>query len=376
LSANTLNAAHPRPLDWVVFKIVQHCNLNCSYCYVYNRGDNSWKSRPRKVSDEVVLQLALRIDEQCRKYALKRFNVEFHGGEPLLIGIRRMERIVTILKENVSTPVTFHLQTNGTLLNADWIKMFHEHGISFGLSMDGPPQLADRYRVYKDGTGSTADLVENIVELQAMPEYDHVAGGVLCVISDPYFPPGDLLQWFVERGIKRVDFLLPDGNYVNPPQNWSGCSPYTNFLREAFREWLKMGPAAPKVRLFEYMVFGMFGEKVGLDALGGSLESLCVIESDGSIGVSDVARICAPLSYDKLDIFSNRLDSHAKNYDLGTLQELSETCQNCRYLSACGGGYLPHRFDGDSFQNPSLYCEALFELAREIEVTVRDAVSK
>ncbi len=25
-------------LDWVILKIAQRCNLDCTYCYVYNRG--------------------------------------------------------------------------------------------------------------------------------------------------------------------------------------------------------------------------------------------------------------------------------------------------------------------------------------------------
>ena len=77
-------------LSWVVLKVAQRCNLNCTYCYVYNRGDESWRSRPTFISTDVAVALAGRINEQCEKFALESFTVELHGGEPLLLGKERM----------------------------------------------------------------------------------------------------------------------------------------------------------------------------------------------------------------------------------------------------------------------------------------------
>ena len=66
--------------DWVVLKIAQRCNLDCTYCYVYHRGDDSWKTRPPVISDEVVTALAGQVDEQCSKYSLARFVMNFAAG--------------------------------------------------------------------------------------------------------------------------------------------------------------------------------------------------------------------------------------------------------------------------------------------------------
>src|SRR5580704_4982314 len=88
-----------RPLDWIVLKIAQRCNLNCSYCYVYNRGDDSWRSRPAIVGDDVIRAIAGRIVEHCASHQLSRFEVEFHGGEPLLVGKDRFESITDLLTQ-------------------------------------------------------------------------------------------------------------------------------------------------------------------------------------------------------------------------------------------------------------------------------------
>jgi uncharacterized protein len=361
--------SHPLrpPLDWIILKISQLCNLNCTYCYVYNRGDESWRSRPAAISNHVVSTLADRIQAHCVEYSMSMFHVELHGGEPLLIGKKAFEEILINLREGCSsTRLLFHLQTNGLLLDGEWLELFDRFNVTFGLSLDGPPELADRHRIYHSGRGSTEDLLERIRRVRLNPLFEKLFGGVLCVVSDPTFSAEALLRWFVENGFFTVDFLLPDGNYANLPQQWAGPEPYARFLVDAFHAWCEIGEPSLRIRLFEYMVVGLTGQEVALDSLGGDLRQLCVVESDGSIGVSDVARICDPLAKDKLSIFTSRLDEHGREYDLLNLQKLSSQCKSCEYLNACGGGYLPHRFDGETFENPSLYCKALYSLANAI----------
>src|SRR5207248_1564342 len=75
-----------------VLKVASRCNLNCAYCYVYNKGDETWRDRPVVMSDDVVEAAIDRIDAWCRGSGQTRVNVTFHGGEPLLAGRRRFDR--------------------------------------------------------------------------------------------------------------------------------------------------------------------------------------------------------------------------------------------------------------------------------------------
>lgn len=363
---------HQAPLDWIVLKIVQRCNLNCTYCYVYNRGDDSWKQRPPTISDEVVKALAQRVAEQCAKYSLQRFVIEFHGGEPLLIGKRRMEHIVQTLRVMCpSVELRIVLQTNGLLLDKEWLELFDRNNISFGLSLDGPPEIADRHRVFLNGEGSTARLLENVQQLRSIsPLFDRLLGGVLCVV-DPSLNGGDLVRWFVNNGFHWVEFLLPDGNYANLPPGWTGVEPIRRFLLEAFDAWYAMGKEAPDIRIFETMLLAFMGVKPQLDALGGDLRKLCVVESDGSIGISDVMRFCqGEYSVDQLNIFRDPLDARTDVYRIDELQRPCTKCHACPHLKSCGGGYLPHRYDGKSFANPSIYCEALYALGERMAAAI------
>jgi uncharacterized protein len=361
------------PLDWIVLKIAQRCNLNCTYCYVYNRGDDSWKTRPPIITDEVVVSLGRRIAEQCSKYSLSRFVVEFHGGEPLLVGKKHLQRIVDNLRSLCpSVELRMILQTNGVLLDEEWLELFELNGINFGISLDGPPELADRHRIFLNGGGSTGRLLENIARLrQAGPRFDRLLGGVLCVV-DPSMNGGDLVRWFVEHGFRAFEFLLPDTNYINRPPDWPGVGPFRRFLLEAFDVWYAMGDDAPEIRLFEVMLLAHMGVKPELDALGGDLRKLCVVESDGSIGISDVLRFCqGEFAVDRLNVFDHPLDARSEAYGVDDLQRPCSKCVSCPHFDSCGGGYLPHRYDGQSFANPSIYCEALYALGDRMHDAIR-----
>ena len=360
------------PLDWVVLKIAQRCNLNCTYCYVYNRGDESWKQRPPIISDVIVDALGRRIAEQCARYSLSHFVVEFHGGEPLLVGKRHMQRIIDTLRAHCpSVELRMILQTNGVLLDEEWLELFDRNHISFGVSLDGPPELADRHRVFLNGEGSTGRVLENIKRLRrTYPKFDQLLGGILCVV-DPTVNGGDLVRWFVENGFPVFEFLLPDGNYANLPPGWTGVEATRRFLLEAFDAWYEMGEHAPEIRLFETMLLGFMGVKPQLDALGGDLRKLCVVETDGSIGVSDVMRFCqGEYSTDRLNVLHDELNMRTDAYSIEELQRPSAKCQTCSHLKSCGGGYLPHRYDGSSFANPSIYCEALYALGDRMAAAV------
>ena len=363
----------PVALDWIVLKIVQSCNLNCTYCYVYNRGDESWLTRPDRISEEVTRRLSERIAEQCAKHGLRKFTVEFHGGEPLLIGKEKLRSIIEELESRRHPEVRYQyvMQTNGLLLSEDWLALLEELDIEFGISLDGPPEVMDAYRVGKNGKGITQKLLDKITRLRAETEtFAKLHAGCLCVVN-PQAHGSDLVRWFSANGFDRFDFLLPDGNYVNFPAGWAGVEPFKEFLLDAYETWLALDADAPRIRLFQTMLLNLLGSDPRLDALGGKLGALCVVETDGSIGILDTLRLCGePYSKDTLNIFDHPLDAHAEHYRLAELEKVPDQCSTCPQLKGCRGGYLPHRFDGTDFNHPSIYCDALFALSERMTQTL------
>ena len=67
-------------IEAVVVKIASRCNINCTYCYMYNHADKSYKSQPKFMSKETILALREKIKNHCVQHKLKKFHIALHGG--------------------------------------------------------------------------------------------------------------------------------------------------------------------------------------------------------------------------------------------------------------------------------------------------------
>lgn len=358
------------PLRWIILKIHQRCNLNCSYCYVYNRGDDSWKSRPKQMGNDVIDRVCKLIVEHCAQYDIDEFVIELHGGEPMLVGKTRFVEIVERIRTACAPlPIKFLMQTNGTLLDQEWSDILAEHAVAVGISVDGPAEFADQKRFYHNGKGSTNDVLRRLSSVKSHPgrPFTH---GCLAVI-DPSIPGADMIDWLVENDIMYADLLLPLGNRANPPDGWTGPAPYTKYMLDAFERWWALDGDAPHIRFFEMMIRAHLGYKPELDALGGDLGALCVVETNGAIGISDVISVCGGYNgTDLINVWDTGLDEHVEKLDVDLVQKPCATCQSCPEFTACNGGYLPHRWDGVGFDNTSIYCETLYALSARIREAI------
>src|SRR5437879_8748405 len=120
----------PVPLSQFVLKVHSRCDLACDHCYVYEAADQSWRGRPMAISDAVATQTAQRIAEHARAHALKSVQVVLHGGEPLLAGRDRLERIITALRAATegACRLDVRIHTNGVLLSEAICEMRARHG--------------------------------------------------------------------------------------------------------------------------------------------------------------------------------------------------------------------------------------------------------
>ena len=83
-------------INSIVLKTASLCNLNCSYCYVYNKGDDTYKNMPKIFAKSLIPILLKRILEYMEKKDLKKYNIIFHGGEPLLAGIEYYKYFISV----------------------------------------------------------------------------------------------------------------------------------------------------------------------------------------------------------------------------------------------------------------------------------------
>lgn len=360
------------PIATYVLKVASRCNLNCRYCYVYNKGDESYRTQPYQMRPETVSALLSRVASYCLEANLREVAFIFHGGEPLLAGkdfFRQFVAETTAILGSRVTP-TYALETNGTLLTSEWLDLFRELDIGFGISLDGPAAINDRNRVNHAGAGSYSQVRRALDAVLADRRLDQLFGGVLTVI-DLAAEPLELYHHWREIGIRRCDFLLPDGTYDNRPPGLSPDgqqTPYADWLIEIFDEWFENEDTGLSIRIFENMINLLFDPEAGNEALGGRQNGLLVIESDGGMEPVDALKVCGP-AFTKLGLNVSRNEIRdVYSADLVQLYQqgaarLCSTCRACPVVAVCGGGYLPHRYSLRSgFANPSVYCRDLMKL--------------
>ncbi|MYX95306.1 radical SAM protein [Streptomyces sp. SID486] len=177
------------------------CNLDCRYCYLPSRG------LARVMSYQVADAVAETVDAWSRHHPV---TVLWHGGEPLTAGVSRLGGLLDRFPPGREHPVRHAVQTNATLIDEAWCRLFTERRIKVSVSVDGPgPGSA---RLDRGGRDSTDRALRGIGLLK-----DHgIAFGAIAVVSDPSpRKAADLHRWFATLGCSVLGVNLVEPKGVN-----------------------------------------------------------------------------------------------------------------------------------------------------------------
>jgi uncharacterized protein len=363
------------PFHIFLWKIASRCNINCSYCYIYNLDDTTWRDQPHFMSAKVAQQAATRMLEHCRAHDKTDVVITFHGGEPLLGGVKHLDMLTSVVRRTLvdgGVDVQFGMQSNGLLFTPELGDLMLERAVGIGVSIDGPPEVNDVYRVDHRGRPTSARL-EKALDVLMSERYRSLFRGFLCVIN-PDTDPVAVTKYFLAFDDARVDFLLPDNNHANPPigkQQNRDATPYGDWLIRSFDYWFSHS-RRNNVRIFSSIIKMLLGGPSEVEALGVGPVDLIVVEANGDVEAVDTLKStfhgAAKLGY---NVFAHDFDTVARHQAIRSRQSgvgaLCRTCQACPVVRVCGGGYLPHRFSkANGFDNPSVYCADLLKLIEHI----------
>lgn len=367
-----------------IVKVASRCNINCTYCFIYNREDSSWRDRPRFLSQTTLEKLCGQIVAHCSTYDQKTVDFIFHGGEPLLLGAARLDQYAGYVRKTLGRAglsVRLAIQTNGLLFSDSIGDVANRHNILIGVSIDGPPEVNDRYRLDLLGAGTSSRLEPKLRLLSSDAYRERFAGflSVLNVDSDPV-EVYEYLKSFQPGGI---DFLLPYDNWERRPPGKEDdkSTVYADWLITLFDHWIK-DPAPVPIRCFQAYIREMFGAASGVESVGLRPARLVVIETDGSIEAVDSLKATYDRATDlELTLDHDHLNDAAAHFSVRARQlgadSLCTTCQSCNLRDVCGGGYLPTRYsNANLFVNPSIYCSDYKKMLPYIHGHVRNQLAK
>jgi uncharacterized protein len=363
-----------------VVKVASRCNLNCSYCYVYNLGDTSYLDQPAVMSTATAEALVLRVAEHCERHRISHFTFAFHGGEPLLAQPSFFRRFVgyAAAKMPKRTQVLYTLQTNGVLLSRKWCATLSELDIALNISLDGPKDVNDRWRIDHSGRGS----YDRIRRGWDVAVASGLRPGLLAVV-DITAAPSEIFAHISRLNPRSVDLLLPAATYEKPPPHYSrddGATPYADWLLEMFKLWIADETTSFRIRLFERIIHTLLGIGGELDAIGPGKNRVLVVESDGAIQPLDLLKVCGDgMTQTPFNVQSTALDDSFGHPLIRLYHDsddrLCKTCRRCLLKRVCSGGYLPHRYrEHNGFDNPSVYCRDLMKLITGIQNWICDSL--
>jgi len=128
------------------------CNLDCTYCFFLSK-EMLYPGDRFRMADEL---LETYVQQLIESSPYPEVTIAWQGGEPTLMGVPFFERAVEHAHRHAlpGQSLQFTIQTNGTLLNDRWGEFLSRNGFLVGLSVDGPREMHDAYRVDKKGRGS------------------------------------------------------------------------------------------------------------------------------------------------------------------------------------------------------------------------------
>jgi len=341
---------------------------------MYNKGDRTFESQPKIMSIETINFISDKISLHVKEHNIKTVFIVFHGGEPMLAGKDFFNRAIKIFNDKLNINLKFAIQTNGVLIDKAWIDLFNDLNINIGISIDGPKKFHDEYRKFHNGKGSYDVIMRNIHKLKIK------SFGFLFVVN-PFIPVKELYSFIKDKRIGTLNLLLPDYHYDDLPHFFNRDVSLSKWLIDFYIIW-KNDKERPIIDFFENIIKLLFNRSNGTQILGNCFNNVVCIETDGAIEVIDSLRTCkSGITRNDLNVKNNRIDDI---FDLPIYTQyyyshsiVSKKCLECEYLKICGGGFLPHRYSKkNGFDNPSIYCDDLFQTIRFIELDVKNEIEK
>jgi len=322
------------------------CNIDCGYCYMKASRKSISQIDPAEVP-VLVRNCSIGFDE-----------VEFcwHGGEPLLVGEEFYRRAIQTQQEiSASCGTEFRnvMQTNGLLLNQEWVDLLKNANVSFGFSFDAPPEIHALHR---------GDNGEAVIAAWELARAAHLPIGAICVISKHNVSRAqEIFDFFSAHGMTSYSFLplraVPARDLPPLPDN----DELFGLFRDTFDLWSSRDNNIVSIEPLSTMVKALIDGRPQLCSFSASCpETMISIDQNGNVVP------CCSLVEDEFvmgNIFADSMMNilGRKKAPLIKLREVAVTnsCIGCEYLPICNGGcradayWESGRYDG---QYP--YCEA------------------
>ncbi len=381
---NTLNGEatgqQPQPFQIMAKPRGPVCNLDCAYCYYLSK-ERLYSDSDFRMSDELLAEYTRQYLES--QAGLPEVTFAWQGGEPLLMGLDFFRRALELQREYAPAGVRVvnALQTNGTLLDAEWCRFFAEHDFLIGISIDGPRELHDEYRRDRAGQGSFDRVMAGLAWLQ---EYGVEHNALTCVHAANAPHPLEVYSFL--RDEAEVEFVqfIPIVERENETGYQEGETitdrsvtgkQYGEFLIAVFDDWVRRDVGRIFVQIFDVALAAFFGRRPGLCVFEETCGTALVLEHSGDLYSCD--HFVEPAHHlgniADTPLADMARSERQRSFGAAKRDALPPTCRECAVYFVCHGGCPKNRVLTTPEGEPGLnwLCEGYRAFFTHIEPAMR-----
>lgn len=341
------------------------CNLDCRYCFYLEKAVLYPGAKFRMPND--VLEAFIR--QQFEACPGPEVPFAWQGGEPTLMGIPFFEKVVALQRHH-SGGRPFHnaLQTNGTLLDDRWGHFLAEHGFLVGISVDGPEELHDRYRVDRGGEPTFARVMRGLSVLQK----HGVEFNTLTVVHrHNALHPRRVYEFLRAAGSRFMQFIPIVERAAGEPAKWNvRPADWGTFLSGIFDAWIVADVGQIFVQLFDVALGNRMKAGPSLCVFAETCGRAVALEHQGDLYACD--HFVYP-EYRLGNLAQTPLSDLIASPALAAFgdakrEALPRQCRTCDVLELCRGECPKHRFATAADGEPGLsyLCEGYRHFFRRI----------
>ena len=373
------NIATPfaKPLYVMLKPAGAHCNLACKYCYYLEKNNLYQNSHRHLMSDEILEQFTR---EYIEAQTMPQVLFTWHGGEPLMRSIDFYKKALELQKKYAhGKQIDNVIQTNGTLLTDEWCEFFAKNHWLVGISIDGPQEYHDHYRVTPAGKPSWEKVMQGISLLKK----HRVEWNAMAVVNAYNAEhPLEFYHFFRDNGCQYLQFTpiverltehedgrtlasladdreIPLADASVTPQQWG------NFLCTIFDDWVRHDVGKTFVEIFDCTLANWMGVLPGICAYSKECGHAGVMEHNGDVYSCDhfvfpeykLGNIKDQSLIDMLYGEKQQAFSRLKH------TSLPRQCKECDMEFACHGECPKNRFEKDKYGEPGLnyLCQGYYQ---------------
>ncbi len=339
------------------------CNLDCSYCFYLSKEMLYPGSRFRMADD--LLETYVRQLLAAHAGA-PEVTVAWQGGEPTLMGLDFFRRCLDLQRAHARPEqrVVNTIQTNGTLIDDSWARFFKENDFLVGLSIDGPRELHDAFRVDKGGKPTFDRVIAGLTHLR----HNGVAWNALTTVHAANAQHGRAVYRFLRDvcGASFIQFIpIVDRTSEAPHRAWSerrsqvGSRPgngvtsrsvtaqgFGRFLIDVFEEWVRRDIGQVYVQMFDAALANWYGAPPGLCVHSRTGGDALALEHTGDVYSCDhfvePAHLLGNIRDRPLLTLVNL--PQQRRFGQDKYDCLPRACRGCDVRFACHGGCPKDRF--------------------------------